>query len=58
MLKVPHSPLMSQPPSDHKQGHAAMFHYTCGTAVEDEQHKVIWKFDKREYVEHDDALKV
>lgn len=60
-LKMPPaSPLMVQPPADHKLGEAALCHYTWGAIFKDtlQNDTEVWKFDKRFYTAKETALKV
>jgi hypothetical protein len=56
----PSSPLMVQPPADHKLGEAAMCHYTWGSIFKDtlQNNTEVWKFDKRFYTSKEVALQV
>lgn len=56
----PKSPLMAQPPADHRMGAAALLHYTWGSIFKDknQNNTEVWKFDKRFFTGQDVALKV
>eukprot|EP00899_Mesostigma_viride_P002880 jgi/Mesvir1/12593/Mv17923-RA.1 len=52
----PHNMLMSQPPTDHVMGDAAMIHYTWGAEVynrtndDPPKYHMVWTWDKRTYM--------
>lgn len=56
----PKSPLMAQPPADHRIGAGALLHYTWGSIFVDKarNNSEVWKFDKRFFTAPEVALKV
>eukprot|EP00798_Chlamydomonas_sp_ICE-L_P020417 gene20417-27200_t len=55
--EAPHSPLIVQPPADHRLGPAAMCHYTWGAIYNDTTHE-IFRWEKRDFTDPKHALKV